>query len=72
MLTEGQESFGPLTVSYNMTKELIGILVYTSLSVTLVSVGLLVRELPFWVLTSQASKAPSPGESHVHLSSSTE
>lgn len=49
MLTKGWESFGPLTMSCNVTKELTGVLVYTSLSVTLVSMDLLVREQPFWV-----------------------
>lgn len=49
MLTKGWESFGPLTMSCNVTKELTGVLVYNSLSVTLVSMDLLVREQPFWV-----------------------
>lgn len=58
MLTKRWESFGPLTISCNMTKELTGILVYTSLSVTLVSMDLLVRGQPFGVQVQLLKQPP--------------
>ena len=58
MLTKGWESFGPLTMPCNMTKELTGILVYTSLSVTLVSIDHLVREQPFWIQVQLLKQLP--------------
>lgn len=58
MLTKGLESFGPLTMSCNMTKELTGILVYTSLSVTLVSMDLRVREQQLGVQVQLLKQLP--------------